>query len=131
MARATGEFSITSWDEETYQQIEGGGKLTRASVTGTFTGGVTGTGDFQWLMCYRPDGSARFVGLQRIQGSIDDCDGSVVFESIGDFDGTRAVGDWSVLADAGTGALAGLRGQGGFDAPIGSTAAYHLDYRVD
>lgn len=130
MERATGEFSITSWDENTYQDIEGGGKLTRAAVTGSFGGDVTGTGDFQWLMCYRPDGSANFVGLQRIEGALDGRSGSFVVESVGAFDGARAAGTWRVLPGSGTGELTDLRGDGGFDAPMGSTASFHLNYQV-
>lgn len=130
MARATGRFSITSWDEITYQDIDGGGKLTRTSATGSFSGDLAGTGNFQWLMCYRDGGAAHFVGLQRVEGSVAGRSGSFVVESVGDFDGSRAVGTWSVLAGSGTGDLTGLRGEGGFDAPMGSAASFHLDYSL-
>jgi hypothetical protein len=128
---ATGEFEIASWDEDTYQELEGEAKLTRASVTQTFTGDISGTGDVQWLMCYGPDGTARFVGLQRVQGTIGGRSGSFVIESPGDFDGARAAGQWSILPGSGTDGLAGIRGEGGFEAPLGSKASYMLDYSFE
>ena len=131
MMNADGEFSITSWDEETYQEIEGQGRLARVSATGSFTGDLSGTGDFRWLMCYRRDGSARFVGLQRIEGTVDGRSGSFVVESVGDFDGPGVSATWSVLSGSGTGELAGLRGGGHFSAPSGSNASFRLDYRFE
>jgi len=32
-AQATGTFTVSSWDEDTYQELDGGGKLTRARVS--------------------------------------------------------------------------------------------------
>ena len=90
MTKAKGSFELASWDEHTYEEVDDGAKLTRASVTQTFTGAVEGEGAAQWLMAYRPDGTAHFVGLQRISGTIDDHKGTVVLETIGDFDGKVA-----------------------------------------
>ncbi len=128
---ASGEFEIASWDEDTYRELEGEAKLTRASVTQTFTGDLSGSGEVQWLMCYGPDGTARFVGLQRIEGTIDGRSGSFVVESLGNFDGAKAAGPWSILPGSGAGGLAGIRGEGGFEAPLGSKASYTLDYSFE
>jgi hypothetical protein len=35
--QATSKFTIDSWDEHAYHETSGGGKLTRALVTQTFT----------------------------------------------------------------------------------------------
>ena len=35
-------FEIKIWDEKSYQEIEGESKLTRASVTKTYRGDITG-----------------------------------------------------------------------------------------
>ena len=52
-------------------------------------------------MYYAPDGSARFVGLARIAGSVGDRNGTVVVQSTGVFDGkeVRATG-WSWVRPA-------------------------------
>jgi hypothetical protein len=131
MASLTGEFEVTSWNEEPYAQREGERKLTRASVTQTLSGGLTGTGEVEWLMSYQEDGTARFVGLQQLDGAIEGREGSVVVDTIGDFDGKEAVGTWTVVPGSGTGEWAGMRGDGRFRAPMGPKASFTLDYSFE
>ena len=85
---------------------------------------------WKWLMCHQADGSARFVGLQRIEGAVEGRNGSFVVESSGDFGGGRAIGTWSVLPGSGNQELADLRGEGRFEAPLGPKASFILDYRL-
>jgi hypothetical protein len=126
---ANGTFKIESWDEQPYVEVDGGGKLTRASVSQSFSGDIEGDGDVQWLMCYRPDDTADFVGLQRIVGRIGDRSGSVVLvQTAGSYDGQVAKGELSVVPGSGTGELGGLRGTGAFRAPHGSEPSITLDY---
>ena len=131
MAEAQGSFEVASWNEETYQERDGNGKLTRASVTQTFKGDIEGDGAVEWLMAYRPDGTAHFVGLQTVTGSIDARRGSFVLETIGDFDGKIATWKASVVPGSGTGDLEGLVGEGSFGAPHGSKASFELTYSFD
>ncbi|HVB41495.1 MAG TPA: DUF3224 domain-containing protein [Streptosporangiaceae bacterium] len=42
-ARATGTFTVSSWDEDTYQELTDGGKLTRARVMFGLDGDLRGT----------------------------------------------------------------------------------------
>jgi len=123
---AAGQFKIESWDEQPLH--EDGAKLTRASVEQAFSGDIEGEGAVEWLMCYREDETADFVGLQRVAGQIGDRAGSVVFQTVGTFDGTEARGEWTVVPGSGSGDLRGLRGKGGFSAPHGSPASVTLDY---
>jgi hypothetical protein len=127
MTKLTGEFEITGWDEATYEERDGARKLTRASVGQDLRGDVTGTGQAEWLMSYQDDGTARFVGLQRLEGSIEGRRGSAVVESIGDFDGKKAKGRWSVVPGSGTDGWAGMKGKGRFVAPMGPKATFTLD----
>ncbi|HEX2047368.1 MAG TPA: DUF3224 domain-containing protein [Acidimicrobiales bacterium] len=128
MTTASGSFTVASWQEETYEEGEGGAKLTRATVSLDFSGGIEGRAAVQWLMSYRPDGTAHFVGLARVTGRLAGPSGSFVLENTGEFDGTVARGEWSVVAGSGTGELEGLRGAGGFEA--GQEATYTLDYEL-
>ena len=125
---ATGKFKISSWDEETYRDLDGGGKLSRATVEQTFEGDIEGTGAVQWLMCYRDDDTADFVGLQSVDGTVGGRSGSFVLQTSGTFDGSEARGTWSVIPGSAGGDLRGLRGKGEFSAPIGSEAAMALEY---
>lgn len=77
---ATAVFEVKTWDEKPYQEIEGGSKLTRASVTKAYRGDVTGDGASESLMFYRADGSAVFAGLERIVAAIGGRAGSFVLQ---------------------------------------------------
>jgi hypothetical protein len=129
-AHGEGSFQIASWNEVPYLEIDDGRKLTKADVTQAFTGAIAGEGTVTWLMCYRPDGTADWVGLQRIVGRVGDRSGSFVLTTLGTFDGSRAAGDWSVVPGSGTEELERLRGTGRIEAPLGGDATYTLDYDV-
>jgi hypothetical protein len=128
MPKLDGEFTLSSWEEETYAEREGERKLTRATVTQDLAGDVVGKGQVEWLMSYGEDGTAHFVGLQQFEGVIDGREGSVVLETIGDFDGTEATWSGRVIEGSGTGGWAGMSGEGRFQAPHGSRASFTLDY---
>jgi Protein of unknown function (DUF3224) len=129
MARATGTFKIEGWDETTYAETGDGGKLTRASVKQAFVGDIEGEGSVEWLMCYRPDQTADFVGLQQVTGRLGERSGSfALLQTDGTFDGREARGELSVVPGSGTGELRGLRGRGRFSAPHGGEATVNLYY---
>jgi hypothetical protein len=125
---AEGKFEVTSWDEEPYVEIDETRKLTRATVTQKFSGDIDAEGSVQWLMCYRPDGTADWVGMQHIVGRLGGRVGSFVLQNVGTFDGSKAAGVWSVVPDSGTEELEGLKGTGRMEAPFGSQATFSLDY---
>ncbi len=128
--KVTGSFENTSWDEDTVEEMDGGGKLTRAAVTQDFTGDVEGDGAVQWLMAYRADGTAHFVGLQRVRATIADRTGAFVLETVGEFDGKIASWTATVVPGSGTRDLSDLSGEGTFEAPMGSTAEFELNLNV-
>ena len=130
MTKATGSFEITSFNEDTYEERGEGAKLTHAWGDQTFSGDIEGSGLIHWLMSYRSDKTARFVGLQRIDGSIGGRDGSFIVESTGDHDGSASHGIWTVVPDSGTGDLKGITGTGSFEAPGGMTVTYELDFEL-
>src|SRR5262245_31462918 len=68
---AHARFAIKSWDEKPYNEGQDLPRLTRASVAKTFSGDLDGEGVVEYLMMYRSDGSATFVGLERVVGRID------------------------------------------------------------
>lgn len=128
MPVARGSFTVASWDESPYEERPDGAKLTSASVKQRFEGDVEGEGDARWLMSYRPDGTARFVGLHRVSGAVGGRSGSFVLETSGDFDGQMAKWSASVIPGSGTDELEGLTGAGEFEAPMGSAASFTLEY---
>jgi Protein of unknown function (DUF3224) len=120
---STATFKIDSWDEEPH-----GDGVTRAAVKQTFSGDIEGEGQTEWLMCYRPDKTAMFVGLQRVTGTIGERSGSFVVESHGAFDGELARGRWTVVPGSGTDDLRDIHGEGSWEAPHGPEATFELDY---
>jgi len=83
-------------------------------------------------MAYGDDGSAAFVGLERVVGKIGDRSGTFVLQHTGTFDGKIAKADLSVVPGSGTGDLAGMTGRGSFEAGMGSDGvrSLELDYDV-
>jgi uncharacterized protein DUF3224 len=109
---AHSRFTIKSWDERPYSEGEDLPKLTRASVTKGFTGDIAGEGRVEYLMMYRGDGSATFVGFERVVGEIAGNAGSFVLQRTGVFENGVAKESYSVVPGSGTGALRSLRGEG-------------------
>jgi hypothetical protein len=131
MATATGTFEVRPGDETPIDEPGDGLRVTHATGTQRFSGDIEGDGSIDWLMCYLPTKTARYVGLQRITGTIGGRRGSVILEATGDHDGTGSASTWSVIEGTGTGDLAGIRGTGGFEAKGGTTVSYRLDYELD
>ncbi len=126
--RATATFQVKSWDEKPYDEIDEGPKLTRASVTKSFRGDIEGEGTLEYLMIHRDDGSASFVGLERVVGRVGDRSGSFVLQHSGTFEGGTAKATWFVVPGSGTGDLRGLRGEGGFASAHADDYAITLEY---
>jgi hypothetical protein len=125
---ASATFTLDGWDEQPYAELAEGRKLTRASVKQTFSGDIVGAGTVEWLMAYRSDGTAEYVGLQVVTGSLGGKTGSFVVTTPGTYDGKGAAGTWTVLDGSGTGELTGLTGTGAFSAPSGGEPTVTLDY---
>src|SRR5712664_2160938 len=125
-AKAT--FDIKSWDEKTYNEIEGAPKLTPASVTKSYQGDIEGEGKVEYLMMYRTAGSASFLGLERVTGSVGGRSGSFVLQHSGAFEDGIAKVILSVVPGSGTGDLRGVRGEGGFSVGHQPPYAMTLDY---
>jgi hypothetical protein len=125
---ADGSFKVEDWQEEDYDSLGEGRRLTRASVKQAISGDIEGRGSVEWLMCYRPDKTADFVGLQHVDGRLGDRSGSFVLRTSGSFDGEVAKGELTVVPGSGTGELDGIGGRGEFRAPLGSEAYVSLDY---
>jgi hypothetical protein len=128
---ANAAFAIASWDEKPYDEMEGGPKLTRASVVKAFTGDIEGEGKLEYLMVYRTGDSASFVGLERVKGRVGERSGSFVFLHRGTFEGTVAKDTWVVVPGSGTGDLRGLRGEVHFAAGHAASYAVTMDYHFE
>ena len=105
-------FAIKNWDEKPYSEGQDLPKLTRAAVTRAFSGDIAGEGHVEYLMMYRSDGSATFVGLERVVGELAGRAGSFVLQRTGIFENGVAKESYVVIPGSGTGELINLRGEG-------------------
>jgi hypothetical protein len=128
---ANARFTITSWDEKPYGEGPDLPRLTRAAVTKTFTGDIAGEGRVEYLMMYGSDGSATFVGLERVVGHVAGKAGSFVLQRTGTFENGAATESYFVIPGSGTGELRGLRGDGRSAVGHGTEHPLTLDYELD
>jgi hypothetical protein len=131
MSTANAHFAIKAWDEKPFSEGPDLPKLTRASVTKKLTGDITGDGHVEYLMAYRPDGTASFTGLERVTGTLAGKTGTFVLERRGVFEAGQAKESYSVVAGSGTGELRGLRGEGRTSVGHGMEHPFTLEYAFD
>jgi hypothetical protein len=128
MTHATGTFTVAAWNEDTYQELGASAKLTKAAVTFAMSGDITGEATWDALMCYRPDGTAVYTGMQRVQGQLAGVEGSFVLLADGEFVDGEARSRWQVIEGSGTGGLARLTGTGHAAATAAPPGTFTFDY---
>lgn len=128
MTKARGTFRVESAEEDAYEALADGVRLTHAQGKQSFTGDIKGDGTVHWLILYRPDKTAQLVGMQRIAGTIGSRRGTVVLTAQGTHDGKGSRITLEVVPGSGSGDLAGISGKGTFENPGRKTGTYELDY---
>lgn len=126
--RAEAVITVAKYEPSAYDERAEGPALTRIHVEESFSGDITGEGVVEFLQAARADGSASFVGIERVTGEIGGRRGTFLLQDAGTVQDNIVSGDWFVIAGSGTGELTGLRGEGGFRADLGEGAQVHLDY---
>jgi hypothetical protein len=125
---ATGRIDVKRYEPQPYDAVGDGPDLVEIHVNETFSGDINGEGVVRFLQAIRADGSATFVGIERVTGSIAQRRGSFLLQDAGTLEGNLVKGEWFVIPGSGTGELTGLRGEGGFEAELGQHASITLDY---
>ena len=121
-------ITVHKYEPAGYDEPAQGPALTRIHVEESFSGDIAGDGAVEFLQAAHADGSASFVGIERVSGSVADREGTFLLQDAGTVDGNVVSGDWFVIPNSGTGELSGLRGEGGFRASLGENAQVYLDY---
>ena len=127
---AAGTFEIDSWEEEPFDEREGA-RLTRTRLTKTFYGDVGGESTAELLMAYAAEeGSAAYVGFERLVGSVHGRSGSFVLHHTASSGGTSGEpsATSSVVPGSGTGELRGLRGEARIINEPDGGHSFELDY---
>jgi hypothetical protein len=125
---AEARITVHRYEPVPYDEREDGPTLSRIHVEESFSGDITADGVVEFLQAARADGTASFVGIERVTGSVAGRAGSFLLQDQGTVADGVVSGEWFVVPGSGTGELAGLRGTGGFTANLGEGAAVTLDY---
>jgi hypothetical protein len=109
-ALAKGTFTV-EMTPQSEPEAGNGVTLGRLSLVKRFEGGLAATGRGQMLTALTPvQGSAGYVAIERVTGTLDGRAGSFVLQHTGTMDrGVQALAI-AVVPDSGTDALAGLSG---------------------
>lgn len=105
-----GTFTITMHAEPPYDVVEGV-SLARASFDKVFSGPLTATSSVAMIGARTPrDGSAGYVAIERVSGTLDGKRGSFVLQHNGVMNRGVASLSVTVVPDSGTGELVALSG---------------------
>jgi hypothetical protein len=125
---ATAKIEVHTYEPQPYDSPADGPELVELRITEAFHGDIEGEGAVRFLQAVRADGSASFVGIERVTGTIGGRSGTFLLQDSGTLQGNIVSGAWFVVPGSGTGELTGLRGEGGFTANLGEGADVTLDY---
>lgn len=114
--RCDAKFKIAGWEERAFSEPDASGpghagRLTKASVKKTYSGDLEGEGTLEYLMCYKDDGSAEYMGYERVTGRLDGVPGSFVFRHSGTYAEDRMMQTSVIVEGSGTGELIGISGR--------------------
>ncbi len=114
-AVAKGTFTV-EMTPQAEPDAESGVTLRRMSLAKRYEGGLAATGRGEMLTALTPvQGSAGYVAIERVTGTLDGRAGSFVLQHTGTMDRAMQRLSITVVPDSGTGALAGLAGTLGID----------------
>ena len=126
--KITAKFQVTDWKEHEFDRHAGAGKLSKATVKKSYSGEIDGDSVTEWLMAYGDDGSATFVGLERINATIAGRQGMLVVQHVGTFADGAAKAKLTVVPESSSGELAEVSGRGDFVADPAGTVHFDLAF---
>src|SRR5689334_11399278 len=101
--RANAVITVGKYEPAAYDEPAEGPVLTRIHVEESFSGDISGDGVVEFLQAGRADGSASFVGIERVTGTLGGRTGTFLLQDAGTVAGTLVSGDWFVIPGSGTG----------------------------
>jgi hypothetical protein len=108
--QARGTFELTAHPEPPFLEADGV-SLGRARFEKRFSGALSAESEVHMLSARTPvKGSAAYVAVERISGTLDGRRGSFVVAHLGTMGGGEQSLTIPIVPDSGTGELAGIRG---------------------
>jgi hypothetical protein len=97
-------------------------------ITETFSGDIAGESLVRALQVQCGDHHASIVSMQRVHGTLAGRQGTFVLQGQEVVEHGKISATWFVVPRSGTGALSGLRGEGGFEGEFGKGSEGWLNY---
>jgi len=116
------QFVVNNWTETPFHEMDGAGKLSRASITNKFSGDVEGEGALEYLLTYpnTEGGDVPFIGYERIVGRVGTREGSFTVRHDGAlFPASGVTGKLEIVTGRGTGGFVGISGTGNISSKAG------------
>ncbi|WNC70599.1 DUF3224 domain-containing protein [Thalassotalea psychrophila] len=127
----TGTFQITQWDEEPHIVFDEGGKQSYAQIKQTYSGHITGDSSIKYLMNYKTETSACFVGYEVMNVDIDGKKGRIILKHDGLFEQGVASSKFKIISKNSTGDLKSINGGGTFVSTENGQANYTFEIGYD
>jgi len=126
--RANATTAVRIYQQVAYDEPAEGPALSRIHLGELFSGDIEACGTTEFLQSTNADGSASFVGIERVDGTLGGRRGTFLFQNVGTVSGNLVSAEWLVIPDSGTGELKGLRGTGSLRSKLGESGMVQLDY---
>lgn len=102
--------------------------LMEIHISETFSGDIEGESLVRALEVLHSETSVSMISAQRVRGKIGGRQGTFVLQGSELVENGRIKATWFVVPGSGTGDLAGLRGEGGFEGNFGEGSEGRLEY---
>ncbi|HKP57434.1 MAG TPA: DUF3224 domain-containing protein [Polyangiales bacterium] len=127
-SRATARVTVHDSRAEPFDEAAASPALVEIHLSETFAGEIEGESSVRALQTRRDDRSASMVSVQRFRGKVAGREGTFVLQGTELIENGKIKASWFVVPRSGTGALAALRGEGGFEGDFGKGSDGWLDY---
>jgi len=130
--RATGPFEVKVTPQKPDTQIARAANLGRLTIDKRFHGDLEGISKGEMLATQSDvKGSAAYVALERVTGTLKGRNGSFVLQHNATMDRGKPAATVTVVPDSGTGQLRGLSGRMNIIIAPDGAHSYEFDFRVD
>lgn len=124
---AIAKITVQSSEAKPYDQTVSP-TLMEIHISETFSGDIEGESLARALEVLRSETSVSMISAQRVRGRIGGRQGTFVLQGSELVENGRIKATWFVVPGSGTGDLAGLRGEGGFEGSFGKGSEGTLKY---
>jgi len=125
--RAQAEVTVDRHESEPFDD-QSAPALVELKLWERFTGDIEAESTVRALQLGDARGAVRQVSLQRVIGTLCGREGTFVLQGKGTVEKGAIASTWFVVPGSGTGDLAGLRGEGGFEGKFGQGSTATLDF---